>query len=130
MTKVTRATLCLLASLALFSTLTVAQPGGNNAQKDTNSEHHSRLGKVAFWRHHKDNDKNTKQAAATKAPSKQAQAKPAQVTPVSAKQTAGNKEPKQHASNKSTAAAKKTPVAHTTKPSQKSQGANTDSPKQ
>jgi len=79
MSKAIRTTLSLVVSLVLFSALTMAQPGGNNANKDKNKEHHSRFAKVAFWRHHwrhhKDADKNAKQAQATQAPSKQAQAK-------------------------------------------------------
>ena len=97
----------------------MAQAGGNNAEKDKSKEQHSRLSKVAFWRHHPDADKNAK-AKATQAPSKQAQAKTAQVKPASAKQVAAKKDQKQeqHASNVSKASTKKTPAANTTKPQQ------------
>ena len=89
MSKVVRTTLSLVVSLVLFSALTMAQAGGNNADKDKNKGHHSRLTKIAFWRHHKDTDKNAKQAQATQAPSKPAQAKTAEIKPVSTKQAAG-----------------------------------------
>src|SRR5579864_2389343 len=57
MSKAIRTTLSLVVSLVLLSALTMAQPGGSNADKDKNrdknKEHHSRLTKFAFWRHHK-----------------------------------------------------------------------------
>jgi hypothetical protein len=53
MTKAIRTTLGLVVSLVLLNALTMAQPGGSNADKDKNKEHHSRLTKFAFWRHHK-----------------------------------------------------------------------------
>jgi hypothetical protein len=87
MNKTVRTTLSLFVSLALFSALTTAQAGGNNADKDKNKGHHSRLTEVAFWRHHK--DKSAKQAQATLAPSKPAQAKTAEIKPVSTKQAPG-----------------------------------------
>src|SRR5437867_1687551 len=70
MSKAIRTILSLVVSLVLFSALTMAQTGGNNANKDKNKEHHSRLAKVAFWRHHKDADKNAKHAQGTPAPDK------------------------------------------------------------
>jgi hypothetical protein len=117
MSKATRTILNLVVSLGLFSAMTMAQAGGNKAEKDKNHEHHSSFAKVAFWRHHKDADKNAKPAQATPAPSKQAQAKTAQVKPVSAKQTAGKKDQKQeqHASNTSKPSTKKAPAANKTK---------------
>jgi len=132
MSKAIRTTLSLVVSLVLFSALTMAQPGGNNANKDKNKEHHSRFAKVAFWRHHKDADKNAKQAQATQAPSKQAQAKTAQIKPASTKQAAGKKDQKQeqHASNMSKPSAKKAPAAKKTKPRQKAQDPKTASLKQ
>jgi hypothetical protein len=132
MSKAIRTTLSLVVSLVLFSTLTMAQAGGNNADKDKNKEHHSRLAKVAFWRHHKDADKSAKQAQATQAPSKQAQAKTAQIKPSSAKQAAGKKDQKQeqHASHMSKTSAKKAPAANKTKPRQKAQDPKTASLKQ
>ena len=132
MSKAIRTTLGLVVSLVLFSGLTMAQSGGNNTDKDKNKEHHSRFAKAAFWRHHKDADKNPKQAQATKAPSKAAQAKTAQVKPASGKQTTGRKDQKQvqHASNMSKPPAKKVPAANKTKPRQKAQDPKTVSLKQ
>jgi len=123
MSKAIRTALSLVVSLVLFSALTMAQAGGDKAEKGKNKEHHSRLAKVAFWRHHKDADKKAKQAQATQAPSKQAQAKTAQVKPASAKQAAGKKDQKQeqHASNMSKPSAKKASAANKTKPRQKAQ---------
>ncbi len=67
MNRAIRTALSLVVSLVLFSTLTMAQPSGNKADKDQNKEHHSRLAKVAFWRHHKDADhKKAKAHAAGK----------------------------------------------------------------
>jgi outer membrane biogenesis lipoprotein LolB len=68
MSKAIRTALSLVVSLVLFSALTMAQPGGNNVDKDKNQKHHSRLAKVAFWRHHKDADKKTKAEAPSKSP--------------------------------------------------------------
>jgi Ni/Co efflux regulator RcnB len=131
MSKVMRTILSLVFSLMLLSALTMAQTGGNNAEKDKNKEHHSRLAKVAFWRHHNDADKNAKPAQATPAPSKQAQAKPAQVKPVSAKQVAGkNQKQEQHASNMSKPAVKKAHAVNKTKPHQKAKDPKTVSVKQ
>jgi len=130
MSKAIRTILSLMFSLMLFSALTMAQAGGNNADKDKN-KHQSRLAKVAFWRHHKDADKNAKPAQAAPAPSKQAQAKPAQVKPVSTKQVAGkNQKQDQHASNMSKPAVKKAPVANKTKAHQKAKDSKTASVKQ
>src|SRR5947209_1047393 len=134
MSKAIRTALSLVVSLVLFSALTMAQAGGND-DKGKNKEHHSRLAKVAFWRHHKDADKKAKQAQATQAPSKQAQAKTAQIKPASTKQAAGKKDQKdqkqeQHASNMSKPSAKKAPAANKTKPRQKAQDPKTASLKQ
>jgi hypothetical protein len=120
MRKAIRTMLSLVVSLVLLSTMTMAQAGGNNAEKDKNKEHHGSLAKVAFWRHHKDADSNAKRAQATQAPSQQAQAKTAQVKPVSAKQTAGKKDQKQeqHASNVSKPSSKTAHAASKTKPRQ------------
>jgi hypothetical protein len=124
MRKAIRTILSLALGLLLFSALTMAQAGGKTTEKDKNQnkQQHSRLGKVAFWRHHQDADKNTKSTKATQAPSKQAhaQAKTAQAKPVPAKQIAGNKDQKQeqHASNVSKPSTKKAPAANKTKPPQ------------
>jgi hypothetical protein len=114
MSKAIRIIVSLVVGLLLFSAMTMAQAGGNNAEKDKNKEQHSRLAKVAFWRHHQDADKNAKRAAATRAPSKQAQAKTVQVKPASAK----DQKQEQHASNVSKPSIKKAPAANKTKPRQ------------
>src|ERR1700731_34737 len=69
MSEAIRTILSLVTGLLLFSAMTMAQAGGNNAGKDTNKDHHGRLAKVAFWRHHKGVDENAKRAQATQAPS-------------------------------------------------------------
>jgi hypothetical protein len=120
MNKAIRTILSLVVSLVLCSAMAMAQAGGNNAEKDQNKEHHSRLAKAAFWRHHKDAEKNAKPTQSTQAPSKQAQAKTARVKPASANPTAGKKDQKQeqHASNVSKPSTKKAPAANKTKPRQ------------
>src|SRR5439155_21727034 len=103
----------------------------NNASKENNKEHQSRLAKVAIWPHHKDAEKNAKPAQGTPAPSKQAQAKTAQIEPVSAKQVAvNNHKPEQHASNMSKPSVKKAPAANKTKPQHKTKDPKTTSSKQ
>jgi hypothetical protein len=120
MSKAIRTNLSLVVSLVLFSAMTMAQASGNNAEKDKNQRHHSKLAKAAFWHHHNDAEKNAKRAQATQAPSKQAQAKTAQLKPASAKQTAGKKDQKheQNASNVSKPSTKKAPAANKAKPRQ------------
>ena len=120
MSKAIRTILSVVVGLSLLGAMTMAQAGGNNTEKDKNKPQRSRLGKVAFWRHHQDADKNAKPAQATPAPSKQAQPKTAQVKPASAKQTAGKKDQKQeqNASNVSKPSTKKAPAANKTKPRQ------------
>jgi hypothetical protein len=144
MSKAIRTTVSLGVSLVLFGALAMAQASGNNGDQNKNKEHHSRLAKAAFWRHHKNADTKPKQAEATPVPSKQAQVKKAAIKPVSAKQAAGNKDPKQgqHASNMSkppanktpavgkTSGANKTTAANKTKAQQKSQSPTTVSSKQ
>jgi hypothetical protein len=71
----------VLHSVALFSALATAQPGGSKADKNKNDEHHSRL---KFWQRHK----TSKKEAKAQAQSKQFQARKAQMKPVSAKQAA------------------------------------------
>jgi hypothetical protein len=132
MSKAIRTALSLVVSLVLFSVLTTAQAGGDKAEKGKNKEHHSRLAKVAFWRHHKGTDKNAKQTQATHSPSKQARAKTAQIKPASTKQAVGKKDQKQeqHASNMGKPSAKNAPAANKTKLRQKAQDPKTASLKQ
>jgi hypothetical protein len=131
MSKAIRTTLSLVVSLVLFSALTMAQPGGSNSD-NKNKEHHSRLNKFAFWRHHKGVDKNAKQARAAQTPPKQAQAKAAQIKPASTKQVAGKKDQKheQHASNMSKPYVKKAPATNKTKTQPKAEDPKTASLKQ
>ena len=95
MGKVVRNTLSVVVSLALFSVVALAQPGGYNANKANSNEHHSRFAKLAFWRHHKNNDRKVKQAQAKPAHLKQAQANALQIKPSPAKRAADKKEHKQ-----------------------------------
>jgi hypothetical protein len=124
----------LVVSLLLFSALTMAHTGGNNVHKDKDKnksgERHSRLAKVAFWRHHK--DKNAKQAQPTQVSSKQVPTKTAQIKSAPPKQAAGTKDLKQeqYASNISKPSTKKASVANKTKPRQKAQDPKTASLKQ
>jgi outer membrane biosynthesis protein TonB len=147
MNKVIRTVLSLVVSVMLFGALTMAQTSANNADKDKNKEHHSRLSKVAFWRHHNDADKKAKPVAAPQASPKPAQAKivqpktsqvktaqpkTAQVKPVSTKQVAhkSDQKPQQHASNMSKPAVKKATAANKTKPQHKAQDPKSASVKQ
>jgi hypothetical protein len=142
MSKAIKTGLSLVASLALFSSLAMAQASGYNADKDKNKEHHSRLAKAAFWRHHKDSDKNAKPAQATQAlskqtptkqaPSKQAQVKPAQMKSAPAKQASAKQgsKPAPHTVSMSKSSANKAPAAKKTKPAQKAQDLKTVSSKQ
>src|SRR5581483_5885049 len=81
MSKSVRTTLALVAGLALCSAVALAQGSSNSSDKSktkskgNSTEQHSRLSKVAFWRH-KGGDNN----------SKPSQPKHAQVKPASAKQ--------------------------------------------
>jgi len=100
MSKTIRTTVSVVVSLLLLCAMTMAQAAAKNSENDKSKQQHSRLSKVAFWRHHPDADKNAKKAQATQASSKQAKTKTAQVKPVAAKQVADKKDPKQdqHAS--------------------------------
>ena len=126
MSKVTRRILSVVVGLMLFSALTMAQTGAKNTDKD--KEHHSRFAKVAFWRHHKDADKNAKQGHAMQAPSVQPQAKTAQLKPASAKPAAGkNSQNQQHASQMSRPSAKKASGMNKTKAQPKAHDPKADS---
>ena len=126
MSKVTRRILSVVVSLMLFSALTMAQTAKNSTDKD--KEHHSRFAKVAFWRHHKDADKNAKPAHATQAPSSQPQAKTAQLKPASAKPAAGkNSQNQQHANEMSKPSGKKLSGANKTKAQHKAHDPKADS---
>lgn len=128
MSKPIRTALGVVVGLMLFSSLAIAQAGSNNVDNNKSPEHHSRLAKAAFWRHHRDSDKdkNAKQVPSAQTPAKQAVQKP-QIKPASAKQATASKDQKQsqHAGNVKMPAAKKapvtskTPAASKTKPQQK-----------
>jgi hypothetical protein len=128
MRRATRNTLTLMASLVLLSGLMMAQPRTNKADKNKSSQHHSKLAKLAFWRHQKGADNK----AQKQTPSKNAHAKRTQVKPASAKQTAGKADQKheQMASNKGNPSVKKTPATQATKLAKKAQHSTTDSSKQ
>jgi hypothetical protein len=123
-----RATLGLVVSLVLFSALTMAQPGGNNADKDKNKEHHSRLSELAFWHHHRESDKSAKTVPAKQTQPKPAQAKTAQMRPATL--ATGKKDQNQEQHAKSKAPARKTSTATKTKPQLKTQSRKTPSLKQ
>jgi hypothetical protein len=137
MSKGIRTIVTLAVSLLLFSALVIAEPAKNDADKDKNKEHHSRLAKVAFWRHGKDADKKAKpaQTPSSHAKSEQVKSVPskgpktAQAKAVSPKQS-GKKDKKDgakqvpHAANVSKVSSKKTQVASKTNSSQKAPIAN------
>lgn len=97
MSKAVRTILSLAVSVILISTLALAQAAEKTDKNKSDKEHHSRLSKAAFWRHHKTSDKNAKQGPAKQAQSQKTPAKTAQLKPVSAKTTAAGK---QSAANK------------------------------
>ena len=136
MSKVIRTMLSLAVALVLLGTLTMAQAGANTDKKNTDKnkndkQHHSRLAKTAFWRHHQKSTKNAKQVPAPLA-SKPAPAKTAQLKPVSAKASVGKKDrkPEQHSSNTAKPSPKKAPAASTANPQPKGQDGQTASLKQ
>lgn len=132
MSKAIRTTLSVVVSLVLLSALTMAQAGANaDKDKKNEKEHHSRLAKAAFWRHHKESGKNTKPPQAPQA-SKQAPVKTAQLKPMSAKLSAGknDQKPVPHASNITKPSAKKAPATNKTKPQHKTEDRQTASLKQ
>jgi hypothetical protein len=106
----------LVGGLMLCSAMALAQTVGKAGKE----EHHSRLAKVAFWRHHKDNAKNAKPALAAPAQAKQVRAKPAQIKGAPAKQGVIRKDHRQeqHAAKTGNASAKKAPAANKKKPRQ------------
>jgi len=118
MCKALRTTLRLMVSLALLSAITMAKAGGNVADKGSR-ERHSRFAKIAFWRHHKNVEKNTK-------------VQPTKIKPAEAKQAAVKKDGKQphDANNVSKPTAKKSPAVDKTKPRHKVQEPKTASLKQ
>src|SRR5579864_904930 len=117
MSKTIRTTVSIVVSLLLLSAMTMAQAAAKNSEKSKDkdkNQQHSRLSKVAFWRHHSDADKNAKKAQAAPTSPKQANAKTAQVKPVAAKQVVAKKDqkPEQHSSKVTKPSTKKAPVAN------------------
>src|SRR5579884_3250014 len=103
MRKAVRIFLSCAACVALLCAMAQASTKDKNKDKSKTAEHHSRISKVAFWRHHKDSDNKKISAKATgskvaqtsKPPaSKQGQAKTAQLKPVSAKAGVAKKDQK------------------------------------
>lgn len=86
MRKAANTLLIVASGLVLFSSMAFAKSAAKDSSKD---EHHSKMAKVAFWRHHK-TDNNTKQAPAHKAVTKsqpKAKATSAKVTPAKASES-------------------------------------------
>ena len=122
MNKAVRTTVSLVVSLLLLSTLTMAQAGGQHADQHKNGKHHSRLAKLAFWRHHKDANKNRTQANVSNA-SKSTKTKKTPIKPASGKQVASKNDRKRthHTTTANTASVKAPVAANKTKPRQKTQ---------
>jgi hypothetical protein len=91
MNQAFRTTQRLVVSALLLTAVAIAQAGASNTDNTKSTEHHSKLSKVAFWRHHNDANKNAKQDAAKPATSEHAQPKAAQVKPAAAKQSQSSK---------------------------------------
>jgi hypothetical protein len=116
MSKAIRTGSCFLVSLVLLSA--IAQASANKNENPKKTAQHSKISKVAFWRHHKDGDKNPKHATA--AASKHDESNKPQLKPVSAKQVTANKDQKQqHASGPSKVTSSKAVTPKTTKPQSK-----------
>src|SRR5215472_8932827 len=93
MSKAIRRGLILVVSWALFSAAAMAKTGMNNADhhKHKAGVHHSRFSKLAFWRHHKDGEKNVKSAQTNHPQPKHTPVKAAQRKAVSSTVAAGKK---------------------------------------
>jgi hypothetical protein len=160
MSKAVRTILSPVVSLVLFSTAALAHAGGDNTDKDKNKnkEHHSRISKLAFWHHHRhddkraktahakqehhsristlafwrhrwDNDKSAKTVQAKQVQPKQPQVKVAQAKPAPATLAAGKKGGKPEQHARSKARTNKS-SAIKTKPREKAQDHTTASLKQ
>jgi hypothetical protein len=123
MSKAVRTILSLVVSMVLFNAVAMAHAGGDHIDKHKkeNKEHHSRISKLAFWHHHKNNDKSVKTVRANHSQQKQAQVK-AQAKPAPPTMAASKKDPKHEQHAKSKAPAKKTSAGTKTKPQEKAQG--------
>ena len=132
MSKAIRRGLILVVSWALFSAAAMAKTSVNNADnhKHKAGVHHSRFSKLAFWRHHKDGEKNVKSAQTNHPQPKHTPVKAAQRKTVSSTVAAGkkNRQQNQHPGNK--APAGKASSASKTKPEEKAQDHTTAALKQ
>jgi len=119
--------------LVCVAALSVAQASAATEKTTNDQEHHSRVSKAAFWRHHKHQDKAAKPApaAAQKAESQKSQSKTARFKPVSAKVTTEvNKQKPASASKVTKSSTEKTSAATKTKSSQKTHDGQTSPVKQ
>ncbi len=84
----------VLVSIVLLGLL--AQASASTDKNAKNEEHHSRMSKAAFWKHHKHQDKTAKPSPATahKTEKQKIQPKTAEVKPVSTKKTTPTKNEK------------------------------------
>ena len=99
-----RSVASVLVSIVVLGMLTVAQASASTDKNTKNDEHHSRLSKAAFWKHHKHHDKTAKPSPSMpqEAHTQKVQPKTAQLKPVSAKRSTATKEQNQaHASKAS-----------------------------
>ena len=98
MSKAIRTILSVAISVVLFGALTMAQSSGSSNQssdQNKDQQHHSKLSKAAFWRHHKNSDKSAQQKKGSQ--KSQTPAKTAQLRPASAKTTTAGNEQKPQA---------------------------------
>ena len=87
MNKTVRTTLSLFLGMALLSAVALAGVNGTAAKKDNKDqkEHHSRLAKAAFWRHHH-NEKNSAKPQAHQSQPKKASVDAPKSTPKAVKE--------------------------------------------
>lgn len=124
----------VLASIVLLGML--AQAGASTDKNTKDAQHHSRMSKAAFWKHHKHQDKAAKPspAAPQKAQKQKTQPKTAELKPASAKKTTTAKSqnqvhPKKASKTAGKSAKKPAAVAKTSTP-KKPANAQTSSFKQ
>ena len=133
MTTNFRSVASVLVSIVVLGMLTVAQASASTDKNTKNEEHHGRLSKAAFWKHHKHHDKTAKPSPSMrqKAQTEKVQPKTAQLKPVSAKASTATKEKNQtHASKASKASTGKSVAVTKTNASKKPKNGQTSSFKQ
>lgn len=108
----------LAVSALVLSVFATAQAGTNNTSNSKSTEHHSKMSKMAFWRHHNAN-KNAKQNQSKPTETKTAQTKTAQTKP------AENKVTETKPTETKSAAAKKPQATAPTKVASRKQPAST-----